>query len=104
MGKKRQLHQVLEALKRGRLKSLPKVGEQMNMEYGAQVVDKRGQVVGNVNYVMRNTWTGEIIKFKVRPKQPDKDLVLLPEDTLEVAKSSIRLSVSSEELGQKSEE
>jgi sporulation protein YlmC with PRC-barrel domain len=76
----------------------------MQIEYGAEVVDKNGTVMGTVDYVVRNSWTGEISKFMVRRKQPGKDLFLSPEDALEVTKSRIRLSVSSEELGQKSEE
>lgn len=76
----------------------------MQIEYGAKVVDKNGTVLGTVAYVVRNTWTGEISKFLVRRKQPDKDLFLSPEDTLEVAKSSIRLGVSSEEASQKAEQ
>lgn len=76
----------------------------MQIEYGAEVVDTNGTVLGTVDYMVRNTWRGEISKFMVRRKRPDKNLVLSPEDTLEVTKSTIKLNVCSEELGQKSEE
>ena len=55
----------------------------MQIEYGAEVVDKNGAVLGTVDYTVRNTWTGKISKFVVRRKQPDKDLFLAPQDALE---------------------
>ncbi len=70
----------------------------MEIEYGAEVVDRNGSVLGTVDHVLRNTWTGEISKFIVRQKPPNEDLFLSPQDVLEVSKSRIRLSVSSEEL------
>lgn len=76
----------------------------MQIEYGTEVVDKNGVVLGTVDYVVRNAWTGEISKFMVRQKQFDENLFFSPEDVLEVAESRFRLSVSREELGYKSEE
>ena len=46
----------------------------MAVEYGATVIDKNGKVLGTVDHLMRNTWIGEITKFAVHSKAPDKDL------------------------------
>lgn len=74
----------------------------MQIEYGAEVIDKNGKVLGTVEYIVRNTWSGELSKFMVRRQAPGRDLFLSPEDVLEVTKTRITLSVSSEELNQES--
>ncbi len=73
----------------------------MQIEYGAEVLDKNGKVLGTVEYIVRNTWTGELSKFMVR-RQAGRDLFLSPEDVLKGTKTRITLSVSSEELSQES--
>jgi len=70
----------------------------MDLEYGATVVDRNGKALGTINHLVRNTWTGEISKFMVRRKAPERDLFLSPQDVLEVTKSGIKLNVSLEEL------
>lgn len=70
----------------------------MEIEYGAEVIDKSGKVLGTVDHLIRNTWTGEITKFVVRRKAPDRDLFFSTEDVLEVTKSKIRLNISLDEL------
>ena len=72
----------------------------MEIEYGAEVVDKDGKVLGTVDHLMRNTWTGEITKFVVCRKAPDRDLFLSPQDVLKATKSEIRLNISLDELGE----
>jgi sporulation protein YlmC with PRC-barrel domain len=74
----------------------------MQIEYGAEVIDKNGKVLGTVDYIVHNSWTGELSKFMVRQKVLEKDLFLSPEDVVETTKTRIRLSVSSEELNQES--
>ena len=70
----------------------------MEIGYGATVVDRDGKALGTINHLVRNTWTGEISKFMVRRKAPERDLFLSPQDVLEVTKSEIKLNVSFEEL------
>lgn len=70
----------------------------MEIEYGAEVVDKNGKRVGTVDHLMHNTWTGEISKFVVRSKVLDKDLVISTQDLLEVTKTKVRLNISIDEL------
>ena len=69
----------------------------MEIEYGAEVIDRCGQVVGRVDHLVRNTWTGETTKFMVRRRAPDRDLFFSVEDVLEATKSKIKLNVSSNE-------
>ena len=72
----------------------------MEIEYGAEVIDRNGKVIGTVAHVIRNSWTGEISKFVVRRKAPDRDLFLSPEDVLEVTNTGIRLNISYDELSE----
>ncbi len=73
----------------------------MNIEYGSEVVDRSGVLLGTVDYVIRNSWTGEISKFVVYRQSPEKDLAFSPEDVIEATESGIRLGVSSSELTKK---
>ena len=73
----------------------------MELEYGAEVIDRNGKPLGTVDQVIRDTWTGEISKFIVRRKVLDKDSFLSPEDVLEATKSTVKLNVTLEELSQR---
>ena len=73
----------------------------MELIYGNKVMDRDGKALGNVDHLVRNTWTGEISKFVVRRKAPDKDLILSVEDVQEVAKDTVRLNLSLGELSQR---
>ena len=70
----------------------------MEIEYGAQVMDRDGKVLGTVDHLVRNTWTGEISKFMVCRKAPDRDLLLSPQDVLEATEKKVKLNVSFNEL------
>ncbi len=72
----------------------------MEIEYGAEVMDRDDKVLGTVAHVIRNSWTGEISKFVVRRKAPDRDLFLSPEEVLEVTNTGIRLNISHDELSE----
>jgi sporulation protein YlmC with PRC-barrel domain len=72
----------------------------MEIEYGAEVIDRNGRVLGTVDHLMHNTWTGEISKFVVRRRAPDKDLFFSVEDVLQATKSKIRLDISLDELSE----
>ena len=73
----------------------------MELQYGVKVIDQNGKVLGTVEHLVRNTWTGEISKFVVRRKPPDKDLFLSPEDVEEITKTTIKLKTSAEELNKR---
>jgi len=70
----------------------------MEIEYGAEVVDRDGNLLGKVNYLVRNTWTGEISKFMVQREASGRPLFFSPQDVLQVTESRIVLNASSEEL------
>ena len=70
----------------------------MEIDYGSEVIDRDGKVLGTVDYVIRNSWTGEISKFMVRRGQPDRDLLFSLQDVLEAAESKIKVSISLDEL------
>jgi sporulation protein YlmC with PRC-barrel domain len=70
----------------------------MEIKYGSEVIDRDGKALGTVDYVIRNTWTGEISKFKVRRESPDRDLLFSPQDVLEAVESKIKVGISLDEL------
>ena len=69
----------------------------MEIEYGAEVIDKSGEALGAVDHLVRNTWTGGITKFVVRRKAPDADLFFSTEDVLEATKSKVKVNISFDE-------
>jgi sporulation protein YlmC with PRC-barrel domain len=73
----------------------------MEIEFGTEVIDKNGRVLGTVDHLVRNTWTGEVSKFIVRRKSPDDDLFLSPKDVLEAMNNTVKLSVSLGEANEK---
>jgi len=70
----------------------------MEIKYGAIVVDKNGNNLGTVDYIIRDSWTGELKKFVVRRKAPDNDLFLAPADVLETNKSMVKMNLPLEQL------
>jgi sporulation protein YlmC with PRC-barrel domain len=69
----------------------------MEIKPGVQVIDKNGKVVGSVNHLARDGWSGEVKKFIVNRKPPDKDLFFTPEDVLEATDTSIKLKFALDE-------
>jgi len=72
----------------------------MEIEYGAEVIDRNGKVLGTVDHLVRNTWSGEISKFMVCRKAPETDLFFSTEDVLEATKSKVKVNVSFDELNE----
>jgi sporulation protein YlmC with PRC-barrel domain len=73
----------------------------MEIEFGTEVIDKNNEVLGTVDHLVRNTWTGEISKFIVRRKAPDSDLLFSPQDVLEVTNDTVKLNLSIDALSEK---
>lgn len=61
-------------------------------------MDKKGEVLGTVDHLVRNTWTGEVSKYMVGRKASHKDLIFSPQDVLEATATTVRLNVSIDEL------
>jgi hypothetical protein len=72
----------------------------MKIEYGTQVVGRNGNVLGTIDYVIRDSWTGEINKFTVRRGSSDKDVMFSPHNVLEATESEIKVDISLDELSE----
>jgi len=77
-------------------------GESLEVKYGAEVVDKKGKVLGTVDYPVRDTLTGEIRSFKVNAPHTDTDLFFSTDDLLEVTPTRVKLKISFDEATQTS--
>jgi sporulation protein YlmC with PRC-barrel domain len=73
----------------------------MAIEFGAEVVDKNGKFLGTVEYLIRNSWTGEISKFMVSGEALEADLFLTPEDIIKATSQKIHLAFSLNELDER---
>jgi sporulation protein YlmC with PRC-barrel domain len=70
----------------------------MEIEYGATVKDKNGKVLGTVNNVIRDSWTGEISKFQVTTDPTEVGLFIAPDKIDKATLKEIKLKVTLEEL------
>ena len=68
--------------------------EKIEIEYGASVTDKNGKVLGTVNRVLRDTWTGDIRKFNVRSELANGDLFYSIDDVAEASDKEVRLKIA----------
>jgi len=69
----------------------------MEIRPGVQVIDKNGKVMGSVNHLARDGWSGELKRIIVSRPPPDKDLFFAPEDVLEVTDNMIKLKFAPDE-------
>ena len=66
----------------------------MDIEYGAKVVDKDGKLVGKVDYLAKDSYTGEIKSFKVSSEATESDVVFSIDDVDVATALEIRLKTS----------
>jgi sporulation protein YlmC with PRC-barrel domain len=71
---------------------------EMQIEYGAKVKDKNGKVLGTVNNVIRDSWTGEISKFQVTTDPTEAGYFIPPDKIAKATPKEITLKVALEEL------
>lgn len=69
----------------------------MEIRYGTQVVDRNERVLGSVDRLIRDTWSGEIKRFMVCRKAPAADLFFTPEDVLEATDAKVKLRIAIDE-------
>ena len=69
----------------------------MEIEYGATVVDSKGNTLGTIDNILRDKWSGEIIKFKVNTERNGSDLLISPHDVLQATAKEVKLKVSMSE-------
>ncbi len=79
--------------------SLVFTGGFMKIVYGAEVEDRHGNKVGQVNQVIRDSWTGNIRKFGVWQEGDVRDKLVSPEDIGEIKEDKIVLAITLEENG-----
>jgi len=70
----------------------------MEIEYGATVKDKNGKVLGKVNKVIRDSWTGEVSKFQVTTDPTEVGFFIPPQNIDKATPKEIILNVALEEL------
>jgi hypothetical protein len=70
----------------------------MEIEYGTVVVDRDGKALGTIDYVIRDSWTGEVNKFRVHRNPSGSEIMFSPQEILELAENGIKVDVSSGEL------
>jgi sporulation protein YlmC with PRC-barrel domain len=64
----------------------------MDIKYGAEVVDSKGEVVGSVDHLANDPWSGEVKSFIIRRKSPATDLFIRPEHVEEATESQVKLN------------
>jgi sporulation protein YlmC with PRC-barrel domain len=70
----------------------------MEIEYGARVKDKNGKVLGKVNNIIRDSWTGEISKFQVTTDPTEVGFFIPPNKIAKATPKEITLKVTLETL------
>lgn len=69
----------------------------MEIEHGAEVIDKNGRRLGTVDRVIRDTFTTEIKKFTVSTDITDTGLFFSPEEVQEATSATVKLRVALDE-------
>ena len=72
----------------------------MEIEYGTAVLDKNGKALGQVDYIVMDSWSGEPRKYMVRRDKGDDAWFFTPEQVAEVVEGKVKLNVANEELEQ----
>jgi len=70
----------------------------MQIEYGVLVEDKNNKVLGTVDYIVRDTWSGEQRKFMVHRDAPQNDIFFTPEHIAQTTEEKVKLNLSLDEL------
>ena len=73
---------------------------EIEIEYGTKVIDKNGKAVGEVDYIVMDSWSGEPRKYMVRRDKGDDAWFFTPVQVAEVVKGKVKLKVANEELEQ----
>jgi hypothetical protein len=72
----------------------------MNLEYGVLVEDKNRKILGRIDHIVLDTWSGEQRKFVVRREAPQTDLFFSPEHVAKSTKEKVSLNISLDKLEQ----
>jgi sporulation protein YlmC with PRC-barrel domain len=69
----------------------------MEIEHGAEVIDKNGKKLGTVDRVIRDTYTTEIAKFTVSSDIADAALFFSPAEVAEATTTTVKLKIALDE-------
>ena len=72
----------------------------MEIEYGTPVTDKNGKALGDVGYIIMDSWSGEPRKYMVRREEEDDAVFFTPEQVAELTKKGVKLNIAIEEMEQ----
>jgi sporulation protein YlmC with PRC-barrel domain len=72
----------------------------MEIEYGATVLDKNGQNLGTVDYIIRDSWSGEVKKFVIHRHPEKNDLFLPPDHVQEADQDTVKMDLPLDQLEQ----
>ena len=62
-------------------------------QFGVEVVDKKGRSLGKIDYIIRDSWSGDIKKYIIYRTRPDEDTSFSPDDISETTESNIKLNI-----------
>ena len=65
-------------------------------QFGVEVVDKNGRSLGKIDYIIRDSWSGDIKKYIIYRQRPDEDISFSPDDISEATESTITLKIAIE--------
>lgn len=74
---------------------------QMGVEYGAEVFNKNEELIGKVDYIANDAWTGEPSDFKASSEKAKSDLLISTKNIIEATPNRVKLGVTLEELKSK---
>lgn len=62
-------------------------------KFGTEVVDKNGRSLGKIDYIIRDTWSGDVKKYIIYRQRPDEDISFSPDDISETTESTVKLNI-----------
>ena len=68
------------------------------IQYGVRVEDSQGKLLGTVDFIARDTVTGESRKFKVSKGKPGTEIFFAPEDILDATIDKVILRTTFDKL------
>lgn len=65
-------------------------------QMGAKVQDRNGKILGIIDYMVRDTWSGDVRKYIVYRKPPETDISFTPNDISEITEKLVTLALAVE--------
>ena len=65
-------------------------------QFGTEVVDKNGRSLGTIDYIIRDSWSGDVKKYIIYRQRPDEDISFSPDDISEITENAVILNIEIE--------